>query len=275
MMMNPILVLAAAAPPAAESGKNLFEYIAAGRQVGVVIVALSLVAVALIIAGLIRLRLSRLAPQAVVDELTSHLRAGRVREAARFCSDEANDTFLTRIFRRALIRCARSPFGFLEIRSAIEESGRAETDRLHRSIEPVGVIAAIAPMLGLLGTVIGMVGAFDTISATEGVARPDQLAGNISVALITTVMGLIVAILCTPLFALLRSRADHLAGEVAQTAEELAGYLEVAAQQQGASAPRPPAPPRSAGAPAPPAPSAPPNSSGPSAPPSPVPGAPA
>jgi len=111
--------------------------------------------------------------------------------------------------------------------------------------------------------VIGMVGAFDTISATEGVARPDQLAGNISVALITTVMGLIVAILCTPLFALLRSRADHLAGEVAQTAEELAGYLEVAAQQQGAAPARPPAraapgaAPGGAAGPVPPSPAAP------------------
>lgn len=218
--------------------KNLFDYIASGREVGYVILVLSLAAMGLIVAALIRVRLARLAPPDIVETLTQHLRAGRVREAARYCADDANDAFLTRIFKRALLRCARSPFGFLEIRTAIEEAGRSETDRLHRSIEPIGVIAAIAPMLGLLGTVIGMVGAFDTLSASEGVARPDQLAGNISVALITTVMGLVVAILCTPLFALLRSRVDHLAGEVAQVAEELAGYLEIAAQQQGA-APRP------------------------------------
>ncbi|MEL7471851.1 MAG: MotA/TolQ/ExbB proton channel family protein [Planctomycetota bacterium] len=248
--MTPLTTLLTVAPDAA-TGKSLFDYIASGREVGLVILGLSLVAMGFIIAGLIRIRLRTLAPQPIVDELTAHLRAGRVREAARFCSDAANDTFLTRIFKRALVRCARSPFGFLEIRTAIEESGRAETDRLHRSIEPIGVIAAVAPMLGLLGTVIGMVGAFDTISDTEGVARPSELAGSISIALITTVMGLIVAILCTPLFALLRSRADHLAGEIAQISEELAGYLEIAAQQQGAAPARGNGGPRPNAAPSP------------------------
>ncbi|MCA9300862.1 MAG: MotA/TolQ/ExbB proton channel family protein, partial [Phycisphaerales bacterium] len=92
----------------------------------------------------------------------------------------------------------------------------------------IGLIATVAPMLGLLGTVVGMVGAFETIGLTDGVTHADELAGSISTALITTVMGLIVAIPTTAVFTFLRNRIDHFASEVAQITEDLAAHLESA-----------------------------------------------
>lgn len=227
--------------------RSLFDYIAAGGPIGVVIILLSFVALGFSIAAFIRIRLARLAPPEQVERLTALLSAGRARDALEFARAEDNDTFLTRVVGGALVRCSRSAFGFLEIKAALEEVGQQQTARLHRSTDPIGVVAAVAPMLGLLGTVVGMVGAFDTISQTEGVARPDQLAGSISVALVTTVMGLVVAIPCTVAFAFLRNRIDHCVTEIAAVAEELAAFVESQAHTAaGAQAPRPatPTPPR-------------------------------
>lgn len=206
--------------------KSLLDYIQSGGPIGYLIILLSFAAVGLIIAQAMRLRVNSLAPADVRENLESFLSRGDVREATRFCQDEANDSYLTRIVGAALVRCARSPFGFLELKSALEEAGQQETARLARGTDTVGLIASVAPMLGLLGTVVGMVGAFDTISLSEGVTRPDQLAGSISVALMTTVMGLIVAIPATAAYTYLRNRIDQCASAIAEMTEQMAGHLE-------------------------------------------------
>ena len=74
---------------------------------------------------------------------------------------------------------------------------------------PLGLIGSIAPLLGLLGTVLGMVGAFETIGHSAG-ADYEELAGNISLALVTTLLGLILAIPCIALFTFFRNRIDEL-----------------------------------------------------------------
>ena len=148
-----------------------------------------------------------------------------------YCKQPENDTFLTRVFGAALVRCARSPFGFLEIRSALEESGQKEVDRLTRVTDAIGLIAALGPMLGLLGTVFGMIGAFGSISDLEGAARSRELAGFMALALVNTAEGLAVAIPCTALFAVFRRRIDRWTGEVGEITETLASYLE---HRQGA-----------------------------------------
>lgn len=221
--MNRMLIAASAD---AEGGKTLLEYIQSGGGIGYVIILLSLFAVGLIVTQLIRVRMERMAPRDFVLGLDSRLRKGDVKGAIEFCSQPDNESFLSRVFRTALTRCARSPFGFLELKGALEESGQMEVARLQRSNDTIGVVASIAPMLGLLGTVVGMVGAFDTLSAAEGVAKPDRLAGSISTALMTTVMGLLVAIPCTAAYAYLRGRIDTLASKVAEVTEELAQHLD-------------------------------------------------
>ncbi|MCE7970442.1 MAG: MotA/TolQ/ExbB proton channel family protein [Leptolyngbya sp. PLA2] len=217
----------------AATDKSLMDYISQGRQVGFLIIALSFVAVVLIIAQVVRLRMKHLAPAVHVARLHEMLRANDTEGTIAYCTAEENASFLTRVFGSALLRCRRSAFGFLELRSALEEAGQQEVSKLQRSTESIGLIATVAPMLGLLGTVVGMVGAFDTLSTSEGVARPDELAGDISVALITTVMGLIVAIPCTAAYAWLRNRIDAMAQEIARIIDDLASHLESA----GASAP--------------------------------------
>jgi biopolymer transport protein ExbB len=124
----------------------------------------------------------------------------------------------------------------LELRSSVDEVGQLEVDRLYRLTDGIGLIASVAPMLGLLGTVVGMVGAFDAITMSDGPARPDELAGSISQALITTVLGLIVAIPSTAMYTFLRNRIDHLTTEIDEEIEELIAPLEASQGSEGRSA---------------------------------------
>ncbi len=208
--------------------KSLLDHIRSGGTIGYVIIVLSFAAMVLAIMHLIQIRKSRLAPPEVVTKLDFLLASGDTRATMEYVLNKDNECFLTRTFAGALTRCSRSAFGFLELRTALEEAGKQQVDRLHRTVDGIGLIGAVAPMLGLLGTVVGMVGAFETISATEGFAKPAQLAGSISVALITTVLGLLVAIPCTAAHAYFRHRIDDVTSGIGETIEELAAHLQSA-----------------------------------------------
>ena len=94
--------------------------------------------------------------------------------------------------------CRRARLGMLEAKQwmnlAVEEKGRVEIPILEARLPIIATVANIAPLIGLFGTVIGMIGAFETMAKSAGGAKPDELSGNISVALITTAGGLMVAI---------------------------------------------------------------------------------
>lgn len=222
---------------AGEGGKSLLEHILSGGPIGIVIILLSFVGVLLVVWLLAEIRLSRLAPPHVVQGLDRLLTGNDVRGALAFCQAEENRCLLSGMFAAALTRCLRSPFGLLELRSALEEAGQERFAQLQRKTEPVGLIAAVAPMLGLLGTVVGLVGAFETLSVSEGV-RPEALASSISVALITTVLGLIVAIPATAAHSFFRNRVDSLAQRLAEVTEELAARIQAARPAGGAPPPR-------------------------------------
>lgn len=215
-----------------EVHRSLLQYIAQGGPIGIIIILISLVAIGMISAQLFRVRRDRLAPLELIDDLRILLGSNDIQGAIVRCQDELSPSYLSRVIRTGLIRASRSAFGMLELRSSVDESGQLEVDRLYRLTDGIGLIASVAPMLGLLGTVVGMVGAFDTITLADGPARPDALAGSISQALITTVLGLIVAIPSTAMYTYLRNRIDHLTTEINEVIDELISPLESA---QGAA----------------------------------------
>lgn len=230
------LSLAMQTDPPPES-KSLLQHVISGGPIGFVIIMLSFVLVLLAGMHAFQIRRSRLAPPTVVSGLDRLLATGDLVGARAFCKVEDNTSFLTRVFDSALTRCSRSAFGMLELRSALEEAGQEETSKLYRSVEGIGLIATISPMLGLLGTVVGMVGAFEKISTSVGFAKPPELAGSISVALITTVLGLLVAIPATFIHTHFKNRIDALAAEVGTITEELTAHLDARAAQQRAGQP--------------------------------------
>ena len=212
----------------ADSGVSLLRIVLAGGAVGYFIILLSFIALALAITHAIQIRLAALAPDDAVDQLHGFLTAGDLPGAMTYCADADHDSFLVRVMRAGFKRMSRSAFGSLELKGALEDAGREQVARLYRTTDGLGLIAAIAPMLGLLGTVVGMVGAFNTISSTEGFARPDQLAGDISQALVTTLMGLILAIPATAAFTYFRNRIDEIAAQIGDIVEDLATLAEKA-----------------------------------------------
>jgi len=116
------------------------------------------------------------------------------------------------------------------VKESIEDTGRHVVHELEHYLNPLGTIAAISPLLGLLGTVIGMVKVFAAITAS-GVGNPSVLAGGISEALITTAAGLTVAIPSLMGYRYLRGRID---GLVVRMEKEAMKFLEALSQQKGA-----------------------------------------
>lgn len=200
---------AAAAAGAASHTPTLLDYIRDGGLVGYILIAISVAALGLMIRNMIVIRLKSLAPPIIVGQLQTLVSNGRLGEAAQYCTKPENRCFVTVAMGRAFSRCAGSPVGLGEFRGAVEESAQAEAEELYRLNDGIGIIAAVGPMLGLLGTVIGMVGAFRTIGSLEGAARSTQLATFMSMALVNTAQGLIVAIPCTIVFALFKRRIDR------------------------------------------------------------------
>ncbi|MFG0329319.1 MAG: MotA/TolQ/ExbB proton channel family protein [Phycisphaerales bacterium] len=230
------LVLFAQADAGDDSGVTLFEQIQYGGLTGYFILALSVVALSLVVVHFIAIRPERLMPRELAQQLANALADRNIEEAARLCALPDNDCFLTRVLGRGLQRYRRSAFGPFEFKDAIEEAGAEQVARLYRATDALGLIGAVAPMLGLLGTVIGMVGAFDTISSES--ARAELLAGDISKALVTTLMGLMLAIPTMAAFTFLRNRIDAYAAEAAHEIEEMTVPLEPA---PGSAAPNRPA----------------------------------
>ena len=204
---------------------SVWKMIQAGGFIGYILIALSILALTMIIIHVLQIRRKALIPPEQVDVLDSMLARGDVAGALEYCVLPDNDSYLTRILAAGLTRFQKSAFGAFEVKNAIEEAGAEQTARLYRSTDVLSVIGSISPLLGLTGTVLGIVGAFETLS--QGTA-PDHkaLAGHISLALVNTLLGLIVAIPCMALFTYFRNRIDALAAEAAIEMERLLLHLE-------------------------------------------------
>lgn len=224
----------------ADAGTTWWDTIQSGGVVGYIIIGLSTIAFALVIMHMVQIRRAALLPPEQVETLENLLSQGQVAQALEYCYDPEADSYLTRIVGAGLTRYQKSAFGAFEIKNAIEEAGEDQTARLYRSTDALGVIGSIAPLLGLLGTVLGMVGAFESMSHTA-TPNHEELAANISLALVTTLMGLILAIPCIALHRYFGNRIDAFASEASREIERLALYLESAGQARPGAAlpPRP------------------------------------
>ncbi len=168
------------------------------------IVLAAVVALAIIGNRLWLLRNERIAPPGLADAIEELIRKGEVQGALQRLKD--SNTPLARILLAGL-RNAGSQREF--IKESIEEVGRQEVAVLERYLNVLGTIAGVSPLLGLLGTVFGIMHAFSAINMV-GVGNPRVLAGGISEALITTAAGLIVAIPSLMMYRYFRGKIDEL-----------------------------------------------------------------
>jgi biopolymer transport protein ExbB len=197
--------------------ESFFEIVFSGGWVGIAIMVLiilcSVAAMALSVEQLLVLRASALMPRGLRERVQQQLAAGNLKGAFQAC--EAQPSFLAFLLRASL---AEAESGWTAVEKALEDATAEQTARLMRRVEYLAVIGGIAPMLGLLGTVVGLTFAFHEVASTQGVARAADLADGIYHALVSTVGGLIVAIPAMAMYAVFRNRLDQLAAETAYAA---------------------------------------------------------
>lgn len=193
---------------------RMLELIMAGGWIGTILLICSLFAVSLIIRLCLSLRRSTIIPEALVDALKANITHGAYDIALQKAS--VSNSFLGRIATAGLKENAR---GWDAIEKALEDAGNEQTSRFYRRTEPLSMIGNVAPMLGLLGTVIGMVTTFGELAVADTGGR--NLAHGIYFALVTTVDGLIVAIPLLVAHSLLNARIAKLASETLEILESI------------------------------------------------------
>ncbi len=198
---------------------SIWSIIRAGGIVGWVIILLSVAAGALVIEHLVTIRRSTMIPQELADRLFQIVKAGDRAKAVELC--QANPGFLSNVVLPALMQ----PWSRWEyVEKAAEDALAEQAGRLYRKVDWLSLIGNIAPMLGLLGTVIGMIVAFRELSLSDGMAMArggGSLAEGIYLALVTTVEGLVVAIPTLAVHSMLTNRITTLSGDVAFTVEQI------------------------------------------------------
>lgn len=155
------------------------------------------------------LQRSRIVPRAFVDRIRVLVSKKKTSQAQLLC--EENTSAIARVLLAAL-RCHSRGRTREQLREAVDETGAREVSSLERNLELVGTVAAIAPLLGLLGTVVGMIDVFRGFveAYKEGNVGPDMFAEGIWQALITTAFGLFVAIPMLIAYKYLQGRSDRL-----------------------------------------------------------------
>ena len=169
---------------------SLIELFNAGGPVMWPLAFCSLVALTIIIERAINLRGSRILDPVVVERISGLAEIGRLDRAIEACRDKPG--IYTHIVTAGLEMALRGE-GEQLAKEAVQDAGRHETARLNRYLGTLGTIVGISPLLGLFGTVLGMISVFQTI-AEAGTGQAAQLSGGISQALITTATGLLIAI---------------------------------------------------------------------------------
>ncbi|MEY4563235.1 MAG: hypothetical protein RLZZ618_2512 [Pseudomonadota bacterium] len=183
----------------------------------------SVVALTIIIERLSSLRAARIAPPRLLDEVISVTRAHL--PAADVVNKLADNSILGSVLANGLRVVVADPRVTEEVlRSAFENGGRAAVHKMERFLNTLGTIASSAPLLGLLGTVIGMIEIFGSQAPTGG-TNPALLAHGISVALYNTAFGLIVAIPSLMFYRYFRGQIDAFTLEMEQASERMVPHL--------------------------------------------------
>jgi len=181
---------------------------------------LSIVSIGLIISMAMSNQRKTILPDGVVEVVRTHLASGRFAEAIEVTDKE--DSFFSRIINAGM---KESPHGYGAIIRGLEQTAEEQTTIRFRRIEFLNVLGQVSPMIGLFGTVYGMILAFQAIVVSGGNADPVMLAGGIGTALTTTFWGLVVAIPALAGYAIIRNRIDETTTEATLEAEGLLGQF--------------------------------------------------
>ena len=214
---TPAAATDSAAPP---QSRSFLAYIAraCGWFWGPVFLLSSFILVALIMMNLLQVRRDVLLPTAFVEEFEQKLNAKDFQAAYEFA--RSDESFVARVLAAGMGRLSR---GYDEAVEGMQEAGEDENMALEHRLSYVALIGTIAPMMGLMGTVQGMISSFDVIATSAVAPKPSQLADGISTALVTTLIGLMLAVPAMVFYGILKNRIQRLVLEIGMVSEGLMG----------------------------------------------------
>jgi len=191
-------------------------YGALGPLYSIIFLSLSFALVALVVMNALMARRETILPSDLIEGFEAQLNAKKYQEAYELAKND--ESFLGKVLSAGLGRLSS---GYPQAIEAMQEVGEEENMRLEHRLSYLALIGTISPMFGLLGTVHGMVNAFEEIAHSLVSPKPAELADDIALALVTTLVGLWLAIPAIAAFNILRNRAAQLVLEVGIVSENL------------------------------------------------------
>lgn len=167
---------------------------------------------------LVVLRRARVIPKPFVERFLHHLREGTIEpvEANQLC--EENGSPVARIFAHGVRKWGKPS---VEVEQAIIDGGERQVSEMRKHLRVLNGVATVSPLIGLLGTVWGMIEAFNGIASSSAMGSPEKLAAGIALALLTTATGLLIAIPSLIIYMYLSGRVDRLVMDMDRLAQEV------------------------------------------------------
>lgn len=200
---------------------NLLEIFLKGGFIMWLILATSIVGLAVVIDRFLVLRKTRINVPAFMVRIRGFIKKKDISGAISYCMEEKSP--VANIVRKGL---KKYKYGHDRVKEAIENAGSQEISKLEKGLTILATVSGIAPLLGFLGTVTGMIQAFMTIQDLAGAANPSDLAGGIWEALITTAFGLIVGIPALAFYNYFLSAVKRLVGEMETVANDVVDVIQ-------------------------------------------------
>lgn len=223
--VGPAPAAAPAAPAAAPAGpsktalpQNLLEFYfkALGWFYTIAFLSISFCFVALIVMNFLAMRREAMIPMQLIEGFEGYLDEKKFQEAYQLAKQD--ESFLGKVLSAGL---AKLSAGYPQAIEAMQEVGEEEAMKAEHRLSYIALIGSISPMVGLLGTVDGMVQSFMTIARSDTTPKPSELAQGISTALITTLVGLWLAIPAVTIYSILKNRLSRVLLEVGIVSEDL------------------------------------------------------
>jgi biopolymer transport protein ExbB len=208
---------------------SIVDFFIKGGWLMVPMVLLSILALYAIIERLITLNKRAKVSQKWLNNLYSHVLTGKTEEAKLLC--EQNHTAIAHVIQAGL---ENLPYGLSNMEKSMELAGQNEVHQLERNLSLLAAIAAVAPMLGFLGTVWGMIEAFRSMAQTTAAVTPQLLAGGIYEAMITTATGLVVGIVADSGYRYILTQVDKTAYQIEQAGGQLIEIVQESHKMQQA-----------------------------------------
>jgi biopolymer transport protein ExbB len=228
-MVDLVSLLADAPPAAPIPTRSLFEMLIAGGPLMIPILLASFLMLLIVFERMICLRRRRVVPGLFVERFLLQVREGALDrgEALERCENESSH--VARVFAAAIRKWGKPA---VEVEQAVLDEGERIANVLRRYLRVLNGVSTVSPLLGLLGTVWGMIQSFNVIATSPAMGRAEMLAGGISVALITTAAGLLVAIPAMTFYLYFVGRVDSLVMQIDHHGQELVNLISLEALEE-------------------------------------------